>query len=116
MLIQPVNRSFEGHETQAKGRLPVEADISRKGKDVEESKKKVDLANLQEVAGNVQTNLNLIHNVELHFNIQSDTGEIVVIVSDEKTGEVIREIPPKKVLNLASRLEEMVGLLFDHQG
>ncbi|MBE9523215.1 MAG: flagellar protein FlaG, partial [Proteobacteria bacterium] len=42
--------------------------------------------------------------------------EIMVTVREQSTGEVIREIPPSEILDLAARLGEMVGLLFDRRG
>ncbi|UCH01215.1 MAG: flagellar protein FlaG, partial [Deltaproteobacteria bacterium] len=37
-------------------------------------------------------------------------------VMEGSTGEVIREIPPVEILNLAAKLDEMVGLIFDQRG
>jgi len=48
--------------------------------------------------------------------VHQASGVVMVTVTDESTGEVIREIPPSEVLDLAARLEEMVGLLFDQKG
>jgi len=54
--------------------------------------------------------------VELQFSVNEASGRTVVTVTDAQTGEVIREIPPSEQLNLAARLEEMIGLLFDQMG
>jgi len=40
----------------------------------------------------------------------------MVTVREESTGEVIREIPPSEMLDLAARIDEMVGLLFHQTG
>jgi uncharacterized FlaG/YvyC family protein len=40
----------------------------------------------------------------------------MVTVKDETTGDVIRQIPPAEILDLATRLEEMIGLIFDQKG
>jgi flagellar protein FlaG len=74
------------------------------------------LSELLEAASDVQRNLNMIHNVDLSFKVHSDSGRIMVTVKDERTGDVIREIPPAGVLDLAARLEEMIGLIFDEKG
>jgi flagellar protein FlaG len=54
--------------------------------------------------------------VDLQFSVHEASGEIMVTVRDESSGEVIREIPPSEMLDLAARLGEMVGLLFDQTG
>jgi uncharacterized FlaG/YvyC family protein len=41
---------------------------------------------------------------------------MMVKVMDGSTGQTIREIPPTEVLNLAARLDEMIGLIFDQKG
>jgi flagellar protein FlaG len=57
----------------------------------------------------------MIHKLNLQFTVHEASGEIMVTVSDESTGEVVREIPPSEALNLSAKLDEMIGLLFDQQ-
>ena len=40
--------------------------------------------------------------------------EISVIVTDKDTGKVIREIPPKEIQDLQTKLGELIGLIFNH--
>jgi len=35
-------------------------------------------------------------------------------VVDKETGEMIREVPPQQVLDLMAKIEELMGILFDH--
>jgi flagellar protein FlaG len=56
-----------------------------------------------------------IHRVGLQFSVHEDTGQTVVRVVDKDTGELIRQIPPQELLDLASKLEDMMGILFDKQ-
>ena len=51
--------------------------------------------------------------VKLNFQIHDDTGTIMVRVINEETGEVVREIPPSQILDLAARIDKMIGALFD---
>ena len=50
--------------------------------------------------------------VRLRFETDENTGKTVVRVIDTKTDEVIRQIPPQEMLELASRLEETRSLFF----
>ena len=58
----------------------------------------------------------MIHEVDLQFSVHEASGEIMVRVLEESTGEVIREIPPSEMLDLAAGLGEMVEPLFDQTG
>jgi flagellar protein FlaG len=85
-------------------------------REAKESDKNPSLELVKEAAVNVESNLNMIHDVDLKFTVNGSSGKVMVTVTDEATGEVIREIPSQEILNLASRLEEMIGLLFDEKG
>lgn len=57
---------------------------------------------------------------QLQFKIHEDSGKVQVKVVDEETGEVIREIPPEQMLEIAAGIKEMlekfdkmVGVLVD---
>ena len=45
--------------------------------------------------------------------VDEDTGRPAFLVIDDETGELIREIPPEEVLELAARMKQMVGYLVD---
>ena len=54
-------------------------------------------------------------NTHLAFSIDHDTGHVLMRIVDDKTNEVIRQIPPEELLRIATRLAKMIGLLFDHR-
>ncbi len=49
------------------------------------------------------------------FSIHEKTREISVKVLNRDTKEVIREIPPEKVLDLVAKMWEMAGILVDEK-
>lgn len=51
----------------------------------------------------------------LRIQVHGGTGRIMVKVISKEDGRIIREIPPEQVLNLAARMEEMMGFLFDEK-
>jgi flagellar protein FlaG len=51
----------------------------------------------------------------LSIQVDGNTGRTVVRVISKEDGRTIREIPPEEVLNLAAKMEEMIGLLFDRK-
>ncbi len=56
-----------------------------------------------------------LRDVNLNFSVNQSSGQIVISVVDKDTGEVIREIPPEVLQDLATRFQESVGLIFDHK-
>lgn len=52
-------------------------------------------------------------NFQLSFTFHKETEQLVVEVIDPVDGKVIRQIPPEEVLELAVKLQEMIGLFFD---
>lgn len=49
----------------------------------------------------------------LKFLVHEETERIYVQVIDKETGEVIREIPPEKILDLVGHIQKLIGLLID---
>lgn len=47
---------------------------------------------------------------EYHDKLKND---LMIKIIDDKTGEVIQEVPPKKILDMVAKMMEMVGVLFD---
>ncbi len=47
----------------------------------------------------------------LEFSVDQDSGRTVVKLTDSQTGEMIRQIPSKEMLELARQIEQFQGLL-----
>jgi flagellar protein FlaG len=47
----------------------------------------------------------------LQFSIDNETGKTVVSVTDAQTGEMIRQIPSKELLEIARSIDKMQGML-----
>ena len=116
MLVGPVTTAGKNLAPPAQARLPAEVPTPQEGMKEAKTHEPPDLIRTKEVVADIQKNLNMIHNVDLQFTVHEASGEIMVTVLEESTGEVIREIPPSEMLDLAAKLGEMVGLLFDQTG
>ena len=57
-----------------------------------------------------------IHHRHLGVRFHQATNRRIVTVYDSDTNEVIREIPPEKVLEAHASMLEMVGLFVDKRG
>ncbi|HBY20207.1 MAG TPA: hypothetical protein DEG71_04230 [Clostridiales bacterium] len=54
-------------------------------------------------------------NTEFRFSVHEATKQITVKVLNKDTGEVIREIPPEKILDMVAKMWEMSGLFVDER-
>ncbi|NLM76132.1 MAG: flagellar protein FlaG [Clostridiaceae bacterium] len=54
-------------------------------------------------------------NRQLQFSIHEKTKDIMVKIIDSDTKEVIREIPPEKLLDMFASMLEFAGLLVDER-
>lgn len=49
------------------------------------------------------------------YSIHDDTRAIMVKVINNETDEVIREIPPEKILDMVAKMWELSGIMVDRQ-
>ena len=61
----------------------------------------------------LEEDFEMIHNVGLQFSVHEGTGRTMVKVFNKEDGALIREIPSEELLNLAAKLDEMMGIIFD---
>ena len=55
-------------------------------------------------------------NYGLAYEVNQDTGKVIIKVVNEVTNEVIREIPSEEVQQMSRAIEAMLGRLYDHKG
>jgi flagellar protein FlaG len=67
----------------------------------------------QDFLNDLEQRFDTPHNVQLQFSFHEPTGRIMARVFDMNTQELIREIPREEVLDLAAKIDEMVGILID---
>ena len=81
----------------------------------QESEDNIRKASKETVERTVQALKNYIESNKraLNISVHEETGTIMVKVISEKDGKVIREVPPEKFLDLAAKIEEFVGSLFN---
>ena len=53
--------------------------------------------------------------IAVNFDLDNDTGRIIVKVKDINSGKVIRQIPSESTLEFARNAEKGVGVLLDRQ-
>ena len=69
---------------------------------------------MSRLAQEIQARLDSIGgNLRLGLGTDDKTASIVARITEKKTGEVVRQIPSEDLLELKSKLEDLVGMLFD---
>ncbi|MGQ7277809.1 flagellar protein FlaG [Brevibacillus thermoruber] len=51
----------------------------------------------------------------LKFTLHEGLNEYYVQVVDDQTNQVIREVPPKKILDMVEKFHELIGILVDER-
>lgn len=77
-------------------------------------KPKVKPLEINNVENEEKKNFELI-DMHFRFKIHKPTNEIVVQIINSQTGEVVREFPPEKILNMISEFLKMSGLIIDEK-
>ncbi len=106
---------FRSGKTQESSSTPLEEKLnyleqSLRGQDQEDSEE------AQEMLEDIRQSLNITLepiNIKLDYSRNEEIDEVVVEVLNRETEEVIRQIPPEAMVNMAKRMEEMTGLLVD---
>ena len=81
----------------------------------ESSDEKGNVRITRELLNELQDDLEKMHSIGLRFSVHDGTGRTIIKIVDKETDTLIREIPPEDFLDLAARLDEMVGILFDRE-
>lgn len=116
MLVEPIKNIESSTVMPVQAGLPAGTGKSPKDEAAEKPVHEPSAADLKELAADVQENLKFISDVDLQFSVHKASGRMMIIVREGSTGKVIREIPPKEVLDLVAKFDEMVGMLLDKRG
>lgn len=72
--------------------------------------------------GEIQDTLNQVNKdmqhlqKSLHFKVHETSGQLLVEVQDLDTGEIIKTIPPERLLDLFGKIRSAIGALIDEEG
>lgn len=75
-------------------------------------------ADAKNVEAEIQQALEKLKSLEsapnnLRFSIDDVSDRIMVTITDEKTGKVVRQLPSEAILRVAHNIESLKGVLFD---
>jgi flagellar protein FlaG len=74
----------------------------------------IDPAKIESFAQNLDDHLEKSeHNLKI--SVDKQTGKTIVKVVSKEDGKTIRQIPSEDLIKLVSRLDEMIGVMFDEK-
>lgn len=109
-------RTFTGTEGRVENLPPQEVFVQIGGNQIKigeypggsEIKVEESVENMNRELKSMETNL--------RFSIHKKTKQIMVKIIDSNTNEVIKEIPPEKIVDMVAAMMERAGLLLDKRG
>ncbi|OKO96043.1 Flagellar protein [Geobacillus proteiniphilus] len=116
MTIERVSSSFPSYEPTRAEQVNPKVEILPAQAQVAEGASPSEKLPSEETLEKVVNGLNELvqpSHTSVRFELHKELHEYYVQVIDEKTQEVIREIPPKKLLDMYAAMMEFVGLLVD---
>ncbi|KRQ87067.1 flagellar protein FlaG [Caloramator mitchellensis] len=96
--VQPIKVEKQQIENQAKEKEPKEK-FNRK--DIEKAVEKA--------------NEYLSNTTHLKFEIHEKTNDVMIKIINDKTGEILKEIPPKKIIDMIASMMEVFGIFVDEK-
>ncbi len=110
-IDQPVNIQPSSNQKVQVSSQPVISETPQEEAAVPISRK-LDPELLKKVTEDLNENFR-IFNTTINFSIDETSGNTVIKIMDRETEKVVREIPPEQLLELASRLAEIIGRIVD---
>ena|SRR6056297_1212231 len=77
---------------------------------------KVNKKNVEQAVEEFEKGIEILKEIQmgdLKIEFDKEADMKVVRIVNHQTGEVLKEIPPKEIVELAKSLNEMLGILFD---
>ncbi|WP_241657200.1 flagellar protein FlaG [Halobacillus salinus] len=106
-LLQRTTQQLSTH-------TPVQSEAKNQSDDTNPLTQAEEKEKVKEVTDSMNEFLKPVHTT-LKFQFHDKLEEYYVSIIDEETDEVIREIPPRKMLDLYASIAESLGIIVDHK-
>ena len=104
--------TFPGQKIEKRGIEEFPRKVVEKKDNVAAAREEVPREEVERVAEKLNRLMGLFEK-SMKFEVHEKTNRIMVKIIDDESGEVLTEIPPEKILDILSSLQEFVGLLVD---
>lgn len=73
----------------------------------------IDSENIKKLVEQANARLTAAANERVSFSYEERLNRLYVQIKDNATGEVVREIPPRRLIESQAALSEMIGIILD---
>ena len=109
--VLPVD-SFPGQKMERSQDAP--RPIVERKQEAPSAREEIPREEVEKAADKLNRMMNVIEK-RWKIGVHEDTNRIMVTIIDKDSGEVLNELPPKKILDLIASFSEMTGLLVDEK-
>lgn len=74
-----------------------------------------DASAISNLVSSVNQYVDAVSNNKVGFHYDQQNERHIVLVKDKDTDEIIREIPPKEMVDLLKNLEDITGIIYDNK-
>lgn len=100
--------------TERPAEQPQQEQMTLQQMTMKQEEERIPKEKLEEIVKGMNEFLQPSH-TSLKFNVHEDLKEYYVQLIDDRTKEVVREIPPKKLLDMYAAMMKFVGLIVDRK-
>jgi flagellar protein FlaG len=104
--------TFPGQKIEKRGTEEFPRKVVEKKDNVSAAREEVPREEVEQVAAKLNRLMGLFEK-SMKFEVHEKSNRIMVKIIDDESGEVLTEIPPEKILDMLSSLQEFVGVLVD---
>ena len=113
---QKVEETLQKEATKAVEKTSKAESAVRLGEDNKvQSSEEFNASEINNLVSSANQLVDAVSNNKVNFLYDESKDQHVVLVKDIDTNEVIREIPPKEMLDLLKNLEDITGIIYDNK-
>ena len=107
-----INSKVQGYAHNETKPKPLRQDNLKDSQPVDSNKMNLSDAEMKNMVDTLNSAAKSV-NKKISFDYHEQTRRIIMKVTDLKTGEVIKEIPEKEMIQLVEHLQDMIGMFLD---
>ena len=113
---QQVEETLQKEATKAVEKTTKAENLVRLGEDNRvQSSEEFNASEINNLVSSANQLVDAVSNNKVNFLYDESKNQHIVLVKDIDTNEVIREIPPKEMLDLLKNLEDITGIIYDNK-
>ena len=113
---QQVEETLQKEATKAVEKTGKAEGAVRLGEDNKvQSSEEFNASEINNLVSSANQLVDAVSNNKVNFLYDESKDQHIVLVKDIDTNEVIREIPPKEMLDLLKNLEDITGIIYDNK-